>query len=311
MSLPQAPQGVAEPPKIDRTLLGIGLMTLGFLCYSVSDATAKFLTQEFQPIQVAWLRSLGLLSVGLWLIVTRGPSILKTVRPALQISRGLVAGLSATCFIFAVSYVPLADAVAVSFVAPFMVTVLAALLLREPVGIRRWTAVTIGFIGTVIVIRPGLGVFQPAILLVLLAASLFAARQILSRGIGSADRTSTTITYTAIGSVTLLTIPAAVVWQTPTSLQQVLLIMLLACSAGMGEVLIIRALELAQAATLAPLQYTMIVWSTSLSWLVFSQLPDFWTLVGAAIIMASGIYTLHRERVASHGRRQPQVIRTG
>jgi S-adenosylmethionine uptake transporter len=306
-----APPAAAEPSRSDRPLLGIALMALGFLCYSLTDATAKFLTQDFQPLQVAWFRSLGLMSVGLWLVASRGRSILRTARPLLQVSRGLVAGLSASCFIFAVSYVPLTEAVAVSFVTPFMVTVLAALILREPVGIRRWTAVTIGFIGTLIVIRPGLGVFHPAILLVVLAAGLFAARQILSRAIGSADRTATTIAYTAIGSVALLTIPAIAVWQTPASLQQMALILLLAGSAGMGEVLIIRALELAQAATVAPLQYTMILWSTTLSWLIFAQLPDIWTLVGAAIIMGSGIYTLHRERVASHGRRQPQVIRAG
>jgi S-adenosylmethionine uptake transporter len=173
------------------------------------------------------------------------------------------------------------------------------------VGIRRWTAVTIGFIGTLIIIRPGLGLLHPAIFVVLAAASLFAVRQILSRVLGPLDRTVTTITYTAISSVALLTVPMLFVWQTPASGQQALLILLLACAAGTGELLIIRALELAEAATLAPLQYTMIVWSTGLSWLVFSQLPDRWTLVGAAIIMASGIYTLHRERLVMRQRRRP------
>ena len=299
MSLPEAPLVAAKTPHYNRTMIGIGLMALGFLCYSLSDATAKLLTQEFPPLQVAWLRQLGLLVVSLWFLVSHGFPLLKTTRPGLQISRGVVAALSSACFIFALSYVPLADATAVTFVTPFMVTVLGALILGEAVGIRRWSAVTIGFIGTMIVIRPGLGLFHPAILLVLAAASLFAFRQILSRILGPLDRTITTITYTSIGSIATLTVPAILVWHPPTSLHQLFLIFLLAASAGVGEVFIIRALELAQAVTLAPLQYTMIVWSTSLGWLVFSQLPDHWTLIGAAIIMASGMYTLHRERLAA------------
>jgi drug/metabolite transporter (DMT)-like permease len=299
MTYPTAPLSTAEPPRVNRTLLGVGLMTLGFACYSISDVTAKFLSSEFHPFQIAWLRQLGLLSVGLWFLSTRGLPVLRTGRPALQVMRGTVAAMSAFCFIFAISHVPLADAVAVSFIAPFVVTVVAALLLRETVGIRRWSAVVIGFIGMLIVVRPGLGVFHPAILFVVAAAVFFAARQILSRLIGPVDKTVTTITYTAICSVALLTVPAVFVWNNPADLQQVLLILLLAVAAGTGEVFIIRALELAQAATLAPLQYTLIIWSTGLSWLVFSQLPDIWTLLGAAIIMASGIYTLHRERLAA------------
>ncbi len=304
MPYPNAPIATTEPPHANRTGLAIGLMALGFMFFSAADATAKLLTQDFPPFQIAWFRQLGLLSAGLWFLATRGLPVLKTRRPVLQVLRGFAAALSASAFIFAIGYVPLADAVAVSFVAPFVVTILAALVLRETVGIRRWTAVTIGFIGTLIVIRPGLGLLHPAIFVVVGAASMFAMRQILSRILGPVDRTVTTITYTAISSVVLLTVPMLFVWRTPTEPWQVLLIMLLAVAAGTGELFIIRALELAEAATLAPLQYTMIVWSTGLSWLIFSQLPDGWTLLGAAIIMASGIYTLHRERLAIRQRRR-------
>lgn len=289
---------MAETLPHSRTMLGIGLMALGFLCYSISDAVAKLLTHDLPPLQVVWFRQLGLLSVALWLLASRGVTVFRTRRPGLQISRGIVAALSSTCFIFAISYVPLADAVAVSFVAPFMVTVLGALILHEVVGIRRWLAVTMGFIGTLIVIRPGLGLFHPAIFLVVAAASFFAIRQILSRILGPVDATTTTIVYTSFASSAVLTVPALLLWRNPTELSQLGLIIVLAAAAGLGEVFVIRALELAQAVTLAPLQYTMIIWSTSLGWLFFSQLPDEWTLVGAAIIMASGIYTLHRERLA-------------
>jgi drug/metabolite transporter (DMT)-like permease len=283
----------------DRKMLGIGLMTLGFLCFAISDATAKFLTSDFHPLQVVWFRQLGLVAVSLWLLALQGLPILRTRHLGLQLSRGMVAALSSACFVFAVSYVPLADAVAVSFVAPFVVTVLGALILGETVGLRRWIGVSIGFAGTLIVIRPGMNVLHPAILLVLGAASLFAVRQIVSRILGPIDPTSTTIAYTAIGSAAILTVPMLLVWTAPGDLSQILLIALLGASAGAGEVFVIRALELAQAVTLAPLQYSMIVWSTCFGWLIFAQMPDSWTLAGAGVIVASGLYTLHRERIAS------------
>jgi S-adenosylmethionine uptake transporter len=239
------------------------------------------------------------LSVALWILSRRGLSVLNTRHPLLQMSRGLVAALSSTCFILAVTYVPLADAVAVSFVAPFMVTVLGALILREPVGIRRWSAITVGFLGMLVVVRPGSGVFHPAMFLVVVAASLFATRQILSRLLGPVDSTATTITYTSLCSSLLLSVPLIFVWQMPQGGLTLVYLGVVAVAAGLGEVLVIRALELAYAVVLAPLQYSMILWSTALGWLMFSQLPDRWTLLGAAIIVASGIYTVHRERLAA------------
>lgn len=284
-------------------MLGIGLMALAFFCYALSDAAAKVLTQSLPPFQVVWFRQLGLLTVALWFLARRGPSILRTGRPVLQLSRGLVAALSSSSFIFAVSHVPLADAVAVSFVAPFFVTVMGALLLRETVGLRRWGAIAVGFLGMLIVVRPGFGVFHPAMLLVVAAAGLFSIRQILSRLLGPVDQIVTTIAYTSLASTALLTVPMVLVWQTPDAPRQILFLAMLAATAGAGEVLVIRALDLTEAVVLAPLQYTMILWSTGLGWLLFAQLPDRWTLIGAAIIVASGIYTVHRERLADRRRR--------
>ena len=304
MNAPQADTARPATSKIDQTLLGLGLMTLGFLCYSVADACAKGLSGQLHPIQIAWFRQTGLLAVALWMLSRQGPRILRTRRPVLQLLRGFAAAASATCFITSVRYVPLADSVAVSFVAPFVVTVLGALVLREPVGRRRWIAVAIGLAGTLIVIRPGLGMLHPAILLVVVAASLFALRQILSRLIGTVDSTQTTIAYSALTSVLLLTVPMLFVWRTPVGGTTIGLLCLIALAAGIGEFFVIRALELAQAVVLAPLQYSMILWSTTFGWLFFSQLPDHWTLIGAAIICGSGLYTLHRERLAIRERRR-------
>ena len=218
--------------------------------------------------------------------------------PKLQIGRGALAACSATLFIAGVGYVPLADAVAITFVAPFIVTIMGALILREPVGIRRWAAVLIGFLGTLIVIRPGMGVMHPAAFLLLIAASAFALRQVLSRILAGEDRTRTTVAYTAIVSWSLLTLPLPFVWQTPSSALELGLLLAMAAMAAIAETLVIMALDAAQAVVVAPVQYSLLIWGTFYGFVVFGQLPDAWTWLGAAIIVATGLYTLNRERFA-------------
>lgn len=282
-----------------QSLRGIAFMALGMFVFSFVDMLAKVLTESFHPIQVVWTRQLGLLFGVFILIGLYGPGLLRAAKPKLQLLRGACAAGSAALFIFAVAHVPLADAVAVSFVAPFIVTLLGALVLREPVGFRRWTAVTIGFAATLIIIRPGTGVLHPAVLLVLVAAFLFAIRQVISRFLSGSDKTSTTVAYTAIVSVALLSLPLPSVWITPVSGTQIGMMILMAGLAAFAEVMVIRALEIAHAVVVAPVQYTILIWGTFYGFVVFGDLPDFWTLVGALIIVATGIYTLNRERLAA------------
>ncbi|WP_299476110.1 DMT family transporter [uncultured Roseibium sp.] len=277
---------------------GIALMATGMFMFSAVDTMAKFLTDTIHPFQIVWCRQLGLL-IGVFLLISlRGKSVLVSANPKLQIARGTLAAVSATLFIVGVKFVPLADAVAITFVAPFMVTVLGALILREPVGIRRWSAVLIGFVGTLIVIRPGLGVLHPAAGLLVIAASAFALRQILSRVLAGGDSAGTTVAYTAIVSCALLTVPMLFVWETPSSTTEIVLLVAMAVLAACGETLVIMALDAAQAVVVAPLQYSLLIWGTFYGFVVFGQFPDAWTWFGAMIIVATGIYTLNRERLA-------------
>ena len=149
------------------------LMGTGMFLFSAVDAAAKILTEGLHPFQIVWARQLGLLAAAFLLLALHGPKLFRTRHLNLQILRGLVAVCSASAFIFALRHVALADAVAVSFVAPFMVTLMGAVILREPVGIRRWAAVTLGFVGTLIILRPGMGVVHPAATLVIAAAFFF------------------------------------------------------------------------------------------------------------------------------------------
>ena len=300
MPIPSATPVTVYPSKPQGSpMRGIAYMAGGMFLFSAVDMQAKFLSDSLHPIQIVWSRQLGLFLGVLTLIALRGVSVLHTKRPILQIGRGVLAAISATFFIIAIRYVPLADAVAVSFVAPFIVTLLGALILREPVGIRRWVAVSIGFAGTLIVMRPGMGVLHPAVGLVLIAASAFACRQVLSRALSGTDAVQTTVAYTAIVCSALLTIPLPFVWQAPQMGLEVVVLVSMALMAATAEVLVIMALEAAQAVVVAPVMYSLLIWGTFYGWIVFGELPDMWTLVGALIIVATGIYTLNRERLAA------------
>ena len=267
--------------------------------FAGADAIAKLLTDTLHPVQIVWTRQVGLVAVVVVLLALRGTSIFATASPALQVLRGGLAACSASLFIAAIGFVPLADAVAVSFIAPFIVTVLGAVVLREPVGFRRWTAVIVGFLGALIVIRPGMGVIHPAAFVVLVAATFFAFRQIVSRVLAKTDRTVTTIAYTALVGNLILTVPLPFVWQWPATGQEIALLAAMAVLAAAGELFVIKALEVGLAVVVAPVQYTLLLWGTMYGFLVFHQLPDLWTWVGALIVVATGIYTLHRERLAA------------
>lgn len=270
-------------------------MALGFFTFSASDTLAKLLTDDFHPFQVAWMRMAGLFLGVCIVIARRGTGVLRTSKPHLQIVRGFVAACSITLFVFAINHVPLADAVAVSFVAPFIVTIFGAWILKEPVGIRRWLAVLAGFIGMLVVIRPGLGVFHPAIFLVLIAALFFAIRQLTSRWLSGVDPIVTTVCYTAIVAFSILSVFQPFVWVTPTSAKIVFLIIAMALISAASEILVIRALDIAHSVVLAPLHYTLIIWGTLYGYFVFGNLPDQWTLLGCSVIIVSGLYNLYRE----------------
>lgn len=276
--------------------LGLWYMLLGMCLFACTDALAKYLTQSLPPMQVVWLRQSGLFLGIVIILCLRGRQILHTTHPKAQIARGALAAVSAALFVIAVSYVPLADAVAITFVAPFIVTVMGAVLLREPVGLRRWAAVIVGFVGTLIVLRPGMGVLHPAAFLLIIAATAFAIRQILSRVLARGDRTVTTVAYTAIVSWSLLALAQPFVWQTPTTAQQVVLLILMAVLAAGGETLVIMALDAAQAVVVAPVQYVLLIWGTFFGYVLFDQLPDGWTLLGSAIVVMTGLYIFDRER---------------
>lgn len=276
---------------------GMLMMLGGMFCFAGADVLSKVLTEYFHPVQIFWFRQLALLLGVLVMLSLYGKTILHTRRKILQITRGTLVVCSALLFIFAVRHVPLADAVAASFVAPFFLTILGATLLGEKVGMRRWLAVAVGFVGALIIVRPGMNSVHPAVMLVVLAAACYAIRQVLGRLLADTDRSTTTVAYTALTASFIATLTLPFFWLWPETRFQWLALLGVALCGGVGEILVIKALEAAETAVVAPVHYTLIIWGTLYGYLVFDQLPDKWTWIGTAIIVSAGIYTLHRDRL--------------
>lgn len=274
-------------------------MLCAMFLFSAGDTLAKFLTDAYHPVQIIWFRQLGLLFGILLLLTVKGRKLLSTQQPGLQICRGVLVVVSSLLFVFAVRHVALVDAVAASFVAPFFLTMMGAFILKEKVGLRRWSAVVVGFMGAVIVIRPGMGVIHPAVMLVILAAAFYSARQVIGRLLADTDKTTTTVAYTAIVGSTVISVPLLFFWTWPESGFHWSLLICMSLVAGTAEILVIKALEVAEAGAIAPIHYTLIIWGTIYGFFVFGQLPDQWTVIGAAIIVCAGIYTLRRGRAVA------------
>jgi len=225
-----------------------------------------------------------------------GAGVVRSARPGLQILRGLAMLLSSLFFISCLPVLPLADATAIGFVSPLFITALSIPVLGERVGPRRWAAILVGLIGVVIVVRPGTSAFQATAVLPILSALSWAAGIVITRKMSGADGTLTTLIISAVSALLVVSLMVPFDWVTPT-LRQFGIALLYGFLASAGQWVIVLAYHRAGASVLAPLTYSQLVWAAALGFLVFGALPDAWTLAGAAIIIASGVYTAHRERL--------------
>ncbi len=286
------------PERTDRPLRGIALIIASTVFLACSDAMAKYLTRELPPIEIAWIRFVVFVLIMLPAMAWRagGDNILRTRRPGLQVLRGLGLLASALFFIWGLRYLPIAEASATGFIAPIFVTGLSVLLLSEKVGIRRWLATAAGLAGVLIVIRPGTGAFHPAAIFPIASALGWAFALILTRQISGTDRPATTLAYSAIVGLAVLSALVPFVWVRPT-VAQILIGVAIGVTSTAGHWIVVVAYRYADASVLAPLTYSQLVWVTVLGFVMFSEFPDRWTLLGAAIIISSGLYIAHRERV--------------
>ena len=276
---------------------GILLMALGFALFAVADTIAKVLLDYYSPLQVVFIRMLGLFLGVNFVMIYNLKWFGKTQNLSKQLLRGLAQTGSAVAFLFGLRNIPIADATSIAFVAPLFVIILSYFILKEPIGIRRWLAVIIGFSGTLIIIRPGFEMINFGHLFIIIAAFLFAFRQIISRVLAPTDNPVTTAFFTAYTSVFIFVLFQPWIWTPITDKKHILLFILFATLAGTAEFLVIKSLQMAHAVVVSPLQYTLLIWVTVFGFIIWGIIPDFWTFLGAGVIITTGLYSLHRERL--------------
>ena len=279
----------------DRPLAGIAIMLTGIAAFAVMDATIKWLTAGYPVPQVIALRSWFGLPILIWLALRQGGlPALHTRRPLVHVGRYLLVLLLSLSFFWALSMMKLVDAIAIAFAAPIIITALSVPLLREAVGLRRWVAISVGFCGVLIMLRPGIGVFQWAALAALGGALFYALLMISTRACKSTESTASLMLYPQIG-ISLTGIPmVCFFWVTPT-LPDLALFAFAGFFGSIGVMCLTHAFRMAPAVVIAPFEYTALLWATLLGYLVWGELPDSITLSGASVVMASGLYILYRE----------------
>lgn len=262
-----------------------------------SDAMAKYLARSLPAPEIAWIRFLVFVLIMLPIVLAPSSgNPMRSARPLVQVWRGLALLGSSIFFIIGLSYLPIAEAAATAFIAPVFVTALSIMFLGEKVGARRWIATTVGLIGVLVVVRPGTSAFHPAAMFPILSALGWAVALVLTRKITGADRAITTMAFSAITGFLVMSVIVPFYWIAP-SWSQILLGVGIGVASTFGHWIVVLAFRYADASVLAPFSYVQLVWVTLLGFFVFGEVPDSWTFGGAAIIIASGVYTAHRERV--------------
>jgi len=281
-----------KPPPPDRPLRGIALIVLSTVFLGSADAMGKYLAAGSLPIiEITWLRYATLFVILIGLMMWTGPrAVLRTDQLGYQVLRGVTLVLSVVLFVWALRFVPLADAAAIGFSSPLIVTVLSVIILGEVVGWRRWAATIVGFLGVMMVARPGSVTFHPALILAALGAVAWAIGMILTRKIGGKTSAISILAYTCFVGFALLTLLLPFNWITPTPVH-VLVGVCAGVSNAIGHWIIVAAYRQGDASVLAPYTYVQLVIATLIGFAVFGEIPAVWSIIGIAVIIGSGIYS--------------------
>jgi drug/metabolite transporter (DMT)-like permease len=286
-------------------ITGILLMTASMVAFTSLDTAAKHLTQELPPAVAVFGRYAVALLISLAVVFrSGGPYLLVTRHPVLQAFRGVLLMVSTILNFIAMMHLQLAQTAAIFFTIPLWVCALSVPLLGEHVGWRRWLAVIAGFLGVLVIMRPGSDSFHWAMLLSIASSFCGAVYNIATRKVGGRDRAETSLFYVGFVGALAAATPLPFLWQTPQGLQW-LLIIFIGIAGAVGHLMLIQAHRLAPASALAPFLYTQIVWMMIAGYLFFGDLPDLWTLIGAAIVVGSGLVLFAREAATGRMKEVP------
>ena len=284
---------IAGNPGVPRPQLGIFLCLLSMLIFASQDGITKVLVKDFPVAQLVMVRYWVFVAfaVGYAAYQGRVKESFRSKRPWLQIIRALLAVGETLMFAVGLRYLGLAEMHALYAVFPLMALVLAGAVLGEFIGLRRWIAAAMGFTGTLIILRPGAGVFELAALIPLLAALAFAVFNVLTRRISQHDSFATNMLFMATVGALTVTFAGLPAWVTPTPAQG-LLMGILSLTGVVAQILLIQALKYATASTLQPFNYALLVFATFIGVIVFAEHPDTWVVVGAALVIVGGLYAI-------------------
>ena len=289
--------------KANAALRGILLMCSAALLFPFMNGTAKYLGTKYPMEEVIWIRILSHLVFVSFLFVPRyGLDILRSKRVKTQLLASAMLFLSTFLFFQSVGAIPLAEATAITFVGPLMVTVLAVPMLGEQTSLFRIICVICGFLGALLVIRPGTEVFHVGSLLVVASALLYSLYQITTRTLSGFDRPETTVIYSGIVGSLVMSAVVPLSWKTPESLTDMALMGSLGVIGGFGHYLVARALRITKASVIAPFHYLQIIFAVFYGYLVFNNLPDLLTVAGSVIISCAGIAICWLEIKASRAK---------
>jgi drug/metabolite transporter (DMT)-like permease len=279
-----------------KPLLAFVLMGTAVLFFSLLDATAKWLTQGYDPWQIIFLSRVVPLVVALTVAhrETGNPFNFYTKFPKVQILRAALTIPMIWCFFTGLKLMSLAEAITVAFTAPLFITILSRPLLGEQIGWRRWGAVMIGFAGILVALRPGVGAIGIGPILIIISAFAYALSMVLLRRFASQEPTHNILFYSAIGAFLVGGFNTVPIWITPDAIDWGLLL-LVGVWGVLGSYAVIRAYRLGEASMLAPLEYTALIWSILFDLWLFSLTPIPAVLLGAAIVIAANVYIAHRE----------------
>lgn len=280
-----------------RTRAGILLTLAAMLLFASMDAVNKTLVQTLSVPQILWFRFMVFTLLAMAVLYRRGlRRTFHSSQPLLQFFRALLIVIENGIFVLAFRYMPLADAHAILAATPLIVIALSVLMLGEKVGLRRWLAVAAGFVGVLLIVRPGFQEIGPGILIALIGTAMWGLYQILVRICSRTDSSETTWLWSAVVGLGATTLVGPSNWIWPDT-NGWLMLVAVALIGSFGHLALIKSLSLAEASVLQPYSYTLFLWVIPIGYLCFGDIPDGWTLGGGAVILAAGLYAWHRERI--------------
>ena len=282
---------------MSQTKFSVMLMIGAMFIFTLMDAVAKLLTHEIGVWPTLWVRYFGQAVLVVIIVLPRIKQVVKTSFPVLQLTRSVFLMCATMCFFWGISNIGLAEATAIMDVSPVLITLGAVLFLGERIGIRRVFGIFGALIGALIVIRPGTDVFTIYALFPLGAAICYSGYNLITRFVGAREDPWTSLFYTALFGATVLSAIVPFYWQ-PLSSFIITLMVVLSVLATLAQWLLIKALSIGEASLLAPIGYIALIFATLWGFLLFRDLPDQWTVIGALVIVASGVYVWSREREA-------------